>query len=61
MSNELRAAMSDTADISALTARTVQAYFTALIAIRAGGELIITEPDPQTLRLTVAIPQTSRS
>jgi histidine phosphotransferase ChpT len=61
MSDELRSAMSDTADVSALTARTAQAYFTALIAIRAGGELIISEPDSQTLRLTVAIPQTPRS
>lgn len=57
MSDELRSAMSEAADAAALTARTVQAYLTALIAIRAGGELIIAEPDAQTLRLTVAVPQ----
>jgi hypothetical protein len=26
------------------------------VAIRAGGELIMAEPDPQTLRFTVAVP-----
>ena len=57
MSEELRAAMSEAADPAALTPRTVQAYFTALVAIRAGGELIMAEPDAQTLRLTVAVPQ----
>ena len=57
MSEELRAAMSDAADPQALTPRTVQSYFTALIAIRSGGELIIAEPDAQTLRLAVAVPQ----
>ena len=45
------------ADPQALTPRTVQAYFTALIAIRAGGELITAEPEAQTLRLTVAVPE----
>jgi histidine phosphotransferase ChpT len=57
VSEEIRSAMSDAADPQALTPRTVQAYFTALIAIRAGGELITAEPDAQTLRLTVAVPQ----
>ena len=57
VSEELRSAISDAADPQALTPRTVQAYFTALIAIRAGGELITAEPDAQTLRLTVAVPQ----
>ena len=57
VSEELRAAMSEAADPAALTPRTVQAYFTALVAIRAGGELIMAEPDAQTLRLTVAVPQ----
>ena len=55
---EQRAAMSESADIGQLTPRTVQAYFTALIAIRSGGELILAEPDPQLLRLTVAVPET---
>ena len=57
VSDELRSAMRESAHAAALTARTVQAHFTALMAIRAGGELIVTEPDPQTLRLTVAVPQ----
>ena len=57
LSAEVRAAMSDAADPAGLTPRTVQAYFTALVAIRSGGELILAEPDPQTLRLTVAIPE----
>ena len=57
VNEELRSAISDAADPQALTPRTVQAYFTALIAIRAGGELITAEPDAQTLRLTVAVPQ----
>jgi histidine phosphotransferase ChpT len=57
MNEEIRAAMSDAADPQALTPRTVQAYFTALIAIRAGGELITAEPEAQTLRLTVAVPE----
>ncbi len=58
VSDELRAAMRESADPATLTARTVQAHFTALAAIRAGGELIVAEPNPQTLRLTVAVPQT---
>ena len=57
MGEELRASLSDTADPQALTPRTVQAYFTALVAIRAGGELILAEPDAQTLRFTVAVPE----
>ncbi|HXV23593.1 MAG TPA: histidine phosphotransferase family protein [Alphaproteobacteria bacterium] len=59
LSDELRSAMSEGADPAALTPRTVQAYFTALVAIRAGGELIAAAPDAQTLRLTVAIPVAS--
>jgi histidine phosphotransferase ChpT len=57
LSAEQRAALTETADPALLTARTAQAHFTALIAIRSGGELIVAEPDPTTLRLTVAVPQ----
>ncbi len=57
LTEELRAAMSDAADPAALTPRTVQAYIAALLAIRSGGELILAEPDAQTLRLTVAVPE----
>ena len=57
LTDEVRASLSDAADPAALTPRTVQAYFTALVAIRAGGELILAEPDAQTLRFTVAVPE----
>ena len=56
LGEELRNCLSEGADPAALTPRTVQAFFTALVAIRAGGELIMAEPDPQTLRFTVAVP-----
>lgn len=57
-SAEHRAALTEAIDAALLTPRTVQAHFTALVAIRAGGELIVAEPNPTTLRLTVAVPQT---
>jgi histidine phosphotransferase ChpT len=57
LSDELRSAISEETDPAGLTPRTVQAHFTALLAIRAGGELIAAAPDAQTLRLTVAVPE----
>jgi histidine phosphotransferase ChpT len=52
---ELRAALSDKADIDALTARTIHGYYTTRVAESLAAKLELTEPGPGKVMLTAKV------
>ena len=56
MRPEVRTALADGADISALTARTVQGWFTAWLAEAHGGALILAPEEPGRVAIDVELP-----